>query len=441
MRRINHSIKSLIRQARLSPLLKDLGRQINKLGRRLILALIYVVRTSYQQTKKLLLSHLTRSLIFIIFIIIKAAKITFRKISNGIRQSPTIALVLVFSLFSYFEIQTIYKNSQNNGLLTRITSEEEFFIETGLPKTIEQEPEDARRDDFRIAAFREEDDLDDLEEIILTLGGSTLIIPETEFDKSIPLTRTEVEKYIVQPGDTISTIAQKFGLKWNTILWENNLNYWSIIQPGNELKILPLDGVTHKTKKGENLSYIAQKYKANLGDILKFNDLNENSSLEPGDILIIPDGTPPPPPQPVYQTKPIFVQEDYSSYLDWRQNTQCHKFVYKQCTDWVAFKWATEQGQCVPPDWSHAKYWFNKAKNAGYATGDKPRQGAILALTCTSWICGVWGHVAYVESFDASTVTFSEMNGLKQQAYSKRSLKNVTNQWQNGWKILGYIYP
>ena len=64
-----------------------------------------------------------------------------------------------------------------------------------------------------------------------------------------------------------------------------------------------------------------------------------------------------------------------------------------------------------------------------------------MTLTCTSWICGYYGHVAYVEDFDENTVTISEMNGPKRRQYTQRSLKNITNKWQNGWKILGYIYP
>lgn len=389
---------------------------ILKTGKNVILRLVYFSRFCLQCRKRLL---------------------SFKKLS-------LLGIVLLMTIFSFSQINNREK-SLDKQPLSGTNSGEKMTVETGLPAVTEKTTHD-----FQIAAWREpEDDILDLSdesEIALIFGGSALVAPETEIsEEDIPhRTRTEIETYVVQPGDTISTIAQMFGLNWNTIFWTNNLNYWSVIKPGNELKILPTNGLLHTVKKGENLSFIANKYKALAEKIAEINDLDEGSSLQPGMILIIPDGTPPPivstKPKSVTSTKPQLVQEDYSDYWDWRKNTDCHLFVSRQCTDWTAFKWASEQGQCVP-SWSHARYWFKNAQRDGYETSDKPLQGAIIALTCTSWICGYYGHVAYVEDFDETTVTISEMNGLKRLAQSTRSLRNATNQWQSGWKILGYIYP
>ena len=60
-------------------------------------------------------------------------------------------------------------------------------------------------------------------------------------------------------------------------------------------------------------------------------------------------------------------------------------------------------------------------------------------MTCSSWLCQRYGHVAYVEDFDNDTVTFSELNAIGSQQYSKRTLQRTLD-WQNGWKIIGYIY-
>ncbi len=394
---------------------------------------------------------MVRATILALFYFIRLSSRLIKKIFS-FRQLPLAVVIVLFSLFSYLEVQTAYQDSFENNLLAKIAAvKEDIFIETSLSIPEKSIIEGKQGADFKIAAFREqvgyskneeivEEEYDKEQEIVLTLGGSALVAPNPAFDPSKLPTRTEIEKYLVQTDDTISTIAEKFGLKWNTLLWENNLNSWSIIKPGDELKILPVDGLTHKVKKGDTLSSLAQKYRTSLENIVKFNGFNPDSILEPGTTILIPDGTPPPPPQPVIQNEPIFVQENYSNYSDWRKNTKCHKFVIRQCTDWAAFKWATEQGQCVP-SWGDAKNWFPKAKKSGYATGDQPRQGAIIVLTCTSWICQRYGHVGYVESFNSSTVTFSEMNGLKPRAYSEVILQNTTNAWQKGWKIIGYIYP
>jgi len=370
------------------------------------------------------------------------------KKSFAFKRLFLVMVVIIFAIFSQQKIKEM--NSPFSGILDRIaSSNQKITIENKLPNTFEINNLEKNNKEFTIAAWREDKndimDLSDDSEISLILGSSALVTPKKTFDlDSLPkLTRTEIKTYTVQPGDTISTIAENFELKWSTILWENNLNYWSVIKPGNNLTILPVDGLTHQVKSGENLSYLANKYKSSIEKIIQINNLSENGELKPGDKIIIPDGTPPPAPKPTPTYVPVtpqIVQESYSDYWDWRANTNCHLFVARQCTDWSAFKWAADQGQCVP-SWGNAKSWFGNAKRDGYQTGTEPRQGAIMSLTCTSWVCGYYGHVAYVEDFDENSVTISEMNGLKRREYSTRTFKNITGKWQGGWKIIGYIYP
>jgi murein DD-endopeptidase MepM/ murein hydrolase activator NlpD len=102
--------------------------------------------------------------------------------------------------------------------------------------------------------------------------------------------RDKIITYVVQPGDTVSTIAQKFGLTVNTILWENNLSPYSLIHPGDKLSILPVSGVTHTVKKGETIGRIARDYGVKIEKILEANHLKITSTLAIGQKLIIPDG-------------------------------------------------------------------------------------------------------------------------------------------------------
>ena len=58
--------------------------------------------------------------------------------------------------------------------------------------------------------------------------------------------RQDIIKYVVQDGDTVFGIAEKFGLKPETILWGNYgilLDDPHSLKPGQELSILPEDGV------------------------------------------------------------------------------------------------------------------------------------------------------------------------------------------------------
>jgi murein DD-endopeptidase MepM/ murein hydrolase activator NlpD len=118
----------------------------------------------------------------------------------------------------------------------------------------------------------------------------------------VPEPKKEIQEYIVEEGDTLSSIAEKFGISLETILWANNLSKNSIIKPGQKLIILPVDGVLHEVRSGDTLSEIAKKYQAKIEDIISFNELESPNDIYIGDILIIPGGKmplPKPAPQPL----------------------------------------------------------------------------------------------------------------------------------------------
>jgi len=99
----------------------------------------------------------------------------------------------------------------------------------------------------------------------------------------------EIIYYEVRIHDAVSTIAARFGISTNTVLWANGLKQGDYILPGQQLIILPVNGVMHKIKHGDTLSSIALKYKSNLAKITKFNEL-ETQELKIGQEIIIPDG-------------------------------------------------------------------------------------------------------------------------------------------------------
>lgn len=107
--------------------------------------------------------------------------------------------------------------------------------------------------------------------------------------------RDKIEEYEVQDGDTLSSIAQKFGISQETIKWANNMDSVDSIKPGQKLKILPVSGVSHEVKSGDTLESVAKKYEAEPQAILDFpfNDVPDDFKLQVGQVLIVPDGVPP----------------------------------------------------------------------------------------------------------------------------------------------------
>lgn len=108
--------------------------------------------------------------------------------------------------------------------------------------------------------------------------------------------RDTVITYTVQKGDTISTIAKKFGIDSDTVKWVNDLTTDNLTV-GDELKILPVSGILHKVAKGDSVYTIAKKYDTEAQKIVDFpfNDFAnpETFSLVEGQILIVPDGIKP----------------------------------------------------------------------------------------------------------------------------------------------------
>ncbi len=124
--------------------------------------------------------------------------------------------------------------------------------------------------------------------------GTALISPTSPEGSSaytpLPSNGGQISLYVVRPGDTLSTIAQMFGVSVNTILWANNIRNPSLIKPGDTLTILPVSGLQHIVSKGETLASIAKKYHADAGDIALYNQLAPNATLFPGEKIIIPGG-------------------------------------------------------------------------------------------------------------------------------------------------------
>lgn len=99
--------------------------------------------------------------------------------------------------------------------------------------------------------------------------------------------------YIVKAGDTLYGISNQFGVSAKDLANYNNLSN-STIQVGQVLKIPTIQGTNpggifiYTVKKGDSLYSIARRYETTVNDIMKLNNLT-NVNLSIGQTLRIPE--------------------------------------------------------------------------------------------------------------------------------------------------------
>ena len=126
---------------------------------------------------------------------------------------------------------------------------------------------------------------------------------ETNLDTVLPMrARTEIVSYTVQAGDNLFSIAERFNLQPETVLWSNRYTIGDdphFIYPGQELLIAPVDGTLHRWSAGEGLNGVAEFYGVSPdvivsypGNHLSADTLGDYSSpnIAPGTMLVVPGG-------------------------------------------------------------------------------------------------------------------------------------------------------
>ena len=114
--------------------------------------------------------------------------------------------------------------------------------------------------------------------------------------------KSEIRKiHIVKIGDTISSISKFYSINKNSIIKLNNLkdeNYifvgqnLIISEPNENNKQTDLVDENHIVQEGENLTDISNKYKLNLGYLIEINNLKNPDSIKVGDKLLLTKNNP-----------------------------------------------------------------------------------------------------------------------------------------------------
>lgn len=136
--------------------------------------------------------------------------------------------------------------------------------------------------------------------VAFTLDGvSPQAVPHTTIP-SRP--RVDVVRYVVQKGDSLFSIADRYALKPTTILfgnWNTLHDHPNLIKPDQELNILPVDGLYYEWQGTESLSKVAEFYGVDPQTVINYpgNHLDpetigdmSNPNIAGGTWLIVPGG-------------------------------------------------------------------------------------------------------------------------------------------------------
>ena len=113
-----------------------------------------------------------------------------------------------------------------------------------------------------------------------------------------PAVLPKPSKYIVQEGDSIGGIADKFGISVETMLWANQIDDPNSIMPGTELVVLPVSGLLYTVQSGDTILSIAERFSADPDEVMMANGIDDPQALQIGDKIVMPGGKPQPTPRP-----------------------------------------------------------------------------------------------------------------------------------------------
>ena len=222
-----------------------------------------------------------------------------------------------------------------------------------------------------------------------------------------------ITEYITVVGDTVPSVASKFGISSQTVRWANNLTT-DVLTPGAKLFIAGTDGVIHTVADGETIDSIAAKYGVDKQRVITYNDL-EASGVVAGQRLVLPGGILPQNERPSVRsvTTPVIRFSASAASVG-------NLYDYGYCT-WYAYNRRAEIGRPVGSYWGNAVSWAGYAASSGYAVSNTPAVGAVLQQG--GGVAGGYGHVAFVEEVHADgSIRISEMNYAGWNIISSRDI-------------------
>ena len=134
--------------------------------------------------------------------------------------------------------------------------------------------------------------------------------------------------YIIQPGDTLSLIAQRYGTTISKLMQANNLRNMHRIRAGQSLEIPGLapaaappmeeGAATYRVRRGDTIAVIARRARLSEAELLALNDIpNKNRIYVGQELRLTAAHLPiPEPPVPEPQPEPVVIAEEVEAGLE-----------------------------------------------------------------------------------------------------------------------------
>lgn len=230
-------------------------------------------------------------------------------------------------------------------------------------------------------------------------------------------TINDIQTITTAEGDTVDSLAAKFGVSADTIRWENNLG--SANPPaGTSLRILPVTGLTYTVAAGDTAATVASKFQTTAEDVSAYNDV-EVKGLPAGTKIIVPNGIKPSAPVAAKRRASTGSTSTAFSFGGSSVLYAGNRYAYGYCT-YYAYNRRAAAGHVIGSNWGNASTWASLARASGFAVDKNPRAGDVFQ-TAGGW--GGYGHVGYVESVNGDgSITVSEMNYAGWNRISSRTI-------------------
>lgn len=263
------------------------------------------------------------------------------------------------------------------------------------------------------------------------------------------LARCGVNNYTFAEGETMESVANKYGISTDQIRWSNKLKTTSV-QVGQTLLIPGTSGIVYNVKTGDTIESVAAKYGSTTDEIIACNDLETNKNLTVGVNIVLPNGSLPENERPEYVApvrRPASYSYTYSGSSSSRLNIRTvatgfydSRYAYPNpnpgvsgwCT-WYAWYWRATDSRSLGTlghEGRNANTWHINYSYRG--VGKTPKTGAVFQ---TPYGGGGYGHVGVVLSVNGdNTITVREMN------YAGRYVVTEAEIPSGVWQGFNFIY-